>query len=102
MKGYFHITKLIVEKIQEKSPKNFDLDTPLHFAAVNGHLNVYQLLIKNVEDKNPQNLKGLTPLSYAGMKNDNSLERFLAVYQEEAKNELKTIERNCKRLYFGS
>ena len=93
MKGYFYITKLIVEKIQEKNPKNIDLETPLHSAAENGHLNVYQLLIKNVEEKNPQNLKGLTPLSYAAMKNDNSFERFLSVYQEEAKNELKTIEK---------
>ena len=93
MKGYFPITQLIVEKIQEKNPKNFHLETPLHSAAENGHLNVYQLLIKNVEDKNPQNLKGLTPLSYAAMKNDNSFERFLSVYQEEAENELKTIEK---------
>ena len=93
MKGHFHITKLIVEKIQEKNPKNFDLDTPLHSAAQNGHLNVYQALIKNVEEKNPQNIKGLTPLSYAAMKNDNSLERFLSVYQEEAKNELKMTEK---------
>ena len=98
MKGYFHITKLIVEKIQEKNPKNLDLDTPLHFAAVNGHLNVYQLLIKNIEEKNPKNLKGFTPLSYAAMKNDNSFERFLSVYQEEAKNELKTIKKQIVRL----
>ena len=83
MKGYFHITKLIVEKIQEKNPKNLDLDTPIHFAAVNGHLNVYQLLIRNAEKKNPQNLKRLTSLSYVAMKNDNSFERFLSVYQEE-------------------
>ena len=93
MKGYFHITKLIVEKIQEKNPKNLDLETPLHSAAQNGHLNVYQLLIKNVEDKNPQNLKGLTPLSYAAMKDNNSFEIFLSVYQEEAKNELMIVEK---------
>ena len=91
MKGYFPITKVIIEKIQEKSPKNFDLETILHSAAENGHLNVYQLLIRNAEEKNPKNLKGLTPLSYVAMKNENSFERFLSVYQEEAKNELKTI-----------
>ena len=91
MKGYFPITQLIVEKIQEKNPKNFDLETTLHSTAENGHLNVYQLLIRNAEEKNPLNLKGLTPLSYVAMKNDNYFERFLSVYQEEPKNELKTI-----------
>jgi ankyrin repeat protein len=40
MKGYFHIAKLTVEKIQEKNSKNFDLETPLYSAAENGHLNV--------------------------------------------------------------
>ena len=40
----------------------------------------------------------MTSLSYVAMKNDNSFERFLSVYQEEAKNELKTIEKQIVRL----
>ena len=77
-----------VDESQSKNPKNFYLETPLHWAADNGHLYVYQYLIRNVEDKNPQNREGSTPLQYAGMKNYHCFENFVSEYlKEEAENE---------------
>ena len=71
--------------------KNLYLVTSIGSAAENGHLIVYQFLVRNVEDKNPENQEGLTPLSYAAMKNNCSFDRFYTEYQEEAKNDFKTI-----------
>ena len=82
--------KLFIENINldEKNPKNFYLETPIHCAADNGHLDVYQYLIRNVEEKNPKNRDGVTPLQYAGMKNYHCFENFLSEYlQEVAENE---------------
>ena len=82
--------QLFIENINldEKSPKNFYLETPLHCAADNGHLEIYQYLIRNVDEKNPKNRDGVTPLQYAGMKNYHFFEKFMSEYlQEEAKND---------------
>ena len=83
--------KLFLENsnLDEKNPKNFYLETPIHCAADSGHLEVYQYLIRNVEEKNPKNRDGVTPLQYAGMKNYHSFEKFMSEYvQEEAINDL--------------
>ena len=85
------LSKLFIENINldEKNPKNFYLETPIHCAADNGHLDVYQYLIRNVEEKNPKNRDGVTPLQYAGMKNYHGFEKFMSEYvQEEANNDL--------------
>ena len=38
LKGHFEICKLIVDSVEDKNPALSDGDTPLHFAAEQGHL----------------------------------------------------------------
>ena len=44
---------MIVERVEDKNPSEIDGQTPLHFAAGNGHLNICNLIIEIVQDKNP-------------------------------------------------
>ena len=52
----------IVEK--KKNPADRYGDTPLHFAAQEGHLEICSLIIENISDRNPFS-RGRTPLHYA-------------------------------------
>ena len=45
-------------------PKNNDGNTPLHFAAMDGHFGIYQLILKESKDKSPINNIGKTPQDY--------------------------------------
>ena len=51
----------------DKNPRNNFGETPLHFAAMNGHLLVCKYIMEQVTDKNPRADYGRTPLHYAAM-----------------------------------
>ena len=64
-RGYLPLCQQIMERSDDKNPKDNLSVTPLHSAAKNGHLSVCQLIIKNVDDKNPKDNRGWTPLHRA-------------------------------------
>ena len=49
----------------DKNPANKFGETPLHFAAMDGHLDVCRLIIDNVNDKHPVTNFGDTPKDLA-------------------------------------
>ena len=59
------VCKLLMECLHEKNPKTIRNETPLHFAARNGHLSICKLIINNISDKNPIDSYGQTPLQLA-------------------------------------
>ena len=63
--GHLPICQLIVENVDDKSPKNDFGMTPLHLAVMNGRLSVCQFIVENVKDKKPKNWRGKTPLDLA-------------------------------------
>ena len=68
--GHLNVCQFIIEKVQDKNPKNDRNDTPLHLAAENGHLQVCELIIGQFVEKipihiNPPNLFRKTPLQNA-------------------------------------
>ena len=50
---FWHILN---KKFQYKNPANSKGQTPLHFAAKEGHMEVCQLIMENFQDKNPGDL----------------------------------------------
>jgi ankyrin repeat protein len=65
--GRLDICKLILRNVVEKTPRNINGDTPLHYVANYGCLNVCKLIIENIDEKNPGNLNGYTPLHLAAI-----------------------------------
>ena len=51
--------------IADPSIQDIRLQTPLHFAAYEGHLEICRLLIENIDNKNPANHDGETPFDFA-------------------------------------
>ena len=64
-KGDFAVCQSMMEKLEDKNPRDEDGFTPLHWAAKNGHLELYQWIMEKVKDKNPRDNSGLTPLHLA-------------------------------------
>lgn len=63
--GNFNLCQYIIDKNEDKNPKNIDGETPLHWAAEKGHLDICDLILNNVNDKNPRDNLGITPLHIA-------------------------------------
>ena len=63
--------------LQEKNPRNSRGETPLHYAAENGHFEVCKLIIEWVDDKSPRNDNGITPLQKAKSKGHLEIYRFI-------------------------
>ena len=55
--------------MDEKNPKSDIGNTPLHYAALNGHLNICKLITANINDISPKNLGNKTPLDIAKERN---------------------------------
>ena len=69
-KGYLQICQEIIERVDDKNPKDLSGMTPLHHAAANGSMGVCRLILKNVDERNPKTNQGKTPLDFAdGHKN---------------------------------
>ena len=56
---------MILNLIEEKSPRDKDGDTPFHEAAKNGHVEIVKIFLDVVVDKNPKNNCNTTPLHEA-------------------------------------
>ena len=48
-------------------------NTPLHFAAKNGHLDLCELIIMNIKNKNPRNMLNETPMFLAAVNYHNAV-----------------------------
>ena len=48
-------------------------NTPLHFAAEEGHVEIFKLLINSIRDLNLKNQRGKTPLNLAAENNHNGI-----------------------------
>ena len=51
----------------DKNPKNNFGNTPLHYAAADGHFEICKLLAEKIVNKNPENNLGKTPAQIADM-----------------------------------
>ena len=64
--GYkYESFKLVLENVQNKNPRGYLGETPLHQAAREGCFEICNLIIENVAEKNPKDDKGKTPLHHA-------------------------------------
>ena len=63
--GNLEICKLLIEAIENKSPRCSHGHTPLHHAAENGKIEVFKLIFDNVQEKEPTDNEGRTPLHTA-------------------------------------
>ena len=64
--GYkYESFKLVLENVQNKNPRGYLGETPLHQAAREGCFEICNLIIENVAEKNPKDHKGQTPLHHA-------------------------------------
>ena len=55
----------ILERVEDKNPKNKQQLTLLHLAARYGHVSICQMIIGVIEDKNTKDVDGATPLHEA-------------------------------------
>ena len=81
-----------MENVEDKNPKlkwQWN-ETPLHYAAQNGHLEVSKLILDNIEDKNPGTRSGKTPLHYAAMHGQPKMWKLISGYVQV---------RGCRALY---
>ena len=65
--GHFDIAKYLVDKLNDKNPRDNCGGTPLHYAAKWRHLNICKYLISEINDENPKDKYGDTPLHIAAM-----------------------------------
>ena len=57
--------RINLEIVDKADPEDEGGNTPLHFAARNGHFEVCQLIVNNITKKNPKNFIGETPIQLA-------------------------------------
>ena len=63
--GNLELCRYIIDRIEDKNPKDFIRETPLHWAAEKGHYEVCKLILEKISDKNPKDFYGNTPLEIA-------------------------------------
>ena len=63
--GFLNICILIMERLEDKNPRNSNGQTPFHFAAMFGRLKICKVFVKLLAEKNPRDNNGLTPLHLA-------------------------------------
>ena len=79
-KGRLELCRLIVNKVEDKSPQDCEGHTPFHFAAAEGHVEVCKILMKDLMDKNPKDHQDRTPLHFATMNGHVELCQHLVKY----------------------
>ena len=55
----------LVDRIDNKNPRNNSGTTPLHEAAEKGHIDVVKYIVANINEKNPSDKWGNTPRKLA-------------------------------------
>ena len=63
--GYLDICILIMERLEDKNPRDTSGVTPFHLAANAGELEICKLFVKLLAEKNPSDNHGDTPLHLA-------------------------------------
>ena len=56
---------MILDRVEDKNPKDINGITPLHLAAKFGRADLFKAILDEVEDKNPKDKNGETPLHLA-------------------------------------
>ena len=54
-----------MDLVKDKNPKSTDDQTPLHWAAREGHFTICELILANIEEKNPVDKNNKTPIELA-------------------------------------
>ena len=83
--GNLEICKLLIEAIENKSPRCSHGHTPLHHAAENGKIEIFKLIFDNVQEKEPTDNEGRTPLHTAAKHGHLEVCKFL-IGESEIKN----------------
>jgi ankyrin repeat protein len=65
LRRHLDIAMYLVDRINNKNPKNNLGTTPLHEAAKKGHINVVKYIVANIDEKNPSDKRGNTPRKLA-------------------------------------
>ena len=63
--GNLELCHYIIDRVEDKNPKDLCGETPLHWAAEKGHYEVCKLILEKISDKNPKDFYGNTPLQIA-------------------------------------
>lgn len=71
------VNKLLAEGVDASQANDGWKNTPMHFAANNGHLAVAKLLKEQGAEVNAKNLLGATPLHYAAENDDIAMTKWL-------------------------
>ena len=64
-RGNLKICQHIIDRFDDKNPKDLNEETPLHWAASKNHFEVCKLILENVSDRNPKDVRHITPLHMA-------------------------------------
>ena len=67
----------IIDRIEDKNPKDSFGETPFHWAAEEGNFDVCKIIIQNATDKNPEDMDGITPLHRAAGSGHNKIWRMI-------------------------
>ena len=65
LQQHYAIVKLIIEKVQNKNPADYNGTTPLHCAALRGDIDLFNLILEHAANKNPNSPTHRTPLHLA-------------------------------------
>ena len=71
---------MIMENIDDKSPRSINGSTPLHLAAYKGHFETCFLLLKKIKDKEPRNGKDQTPLALAAINHHTKVAKLICTF----------------------
>ena len=67
----------------DKNLEDYDGNTPLHIAALNGHSNVCKTLIEGGVQKNLRNNNGKSPLNFAALKSHYKVTHFFSEFFDD-------------------
>ena len=84
--GNLELCQYIIDRAEDKNPKDLYEGTPLHWAADKGHYGVCKLILENNSNKNPKNDRGITPLHLAAAANDFKLCKLIITNLKNDKN----------------
>ena len=82
-RGNLKICQHIIDRFDDKNPKDLKEETPLHWAASKNHFEVCKLILENVSDRNPKDVRQITPLHMAASAENLELCKLILVNESE-------------------
>ena len=82
-RGDLELCQHIIDKIEDKNPKDLFGETPLHWAVQESHYQVCELFFEKIDDRNPKDIEGVTPLHTAARKGDLELCKLIILNVED-------------------